>query len=188
MSSPIPAWLKELCELASKSAGWPPDDRYPGASAIAGSGGGDDGQAWLLQMLVNRVEWLQAELSVYLVRKFRQDAYMRRDGRWDTMGSRAAEDIANQLVEFGLWEREPGGQYYRPVAPRVADTTERASKREDRALDALIVSQLRCWEPEEVDIEHLPRLTDEEKAALDSLGPHFVRTLLAANVADTTGG
>ncbi len=41
------------------------------------------------------------------------------------------------------------------------------SEREQRALDALIVSQLRARE-DEVDVEHLPELTDEEREAMDS--------------------
>lgn len=51
--------------------------------------------------------------------------------------------------------------------------------REERALDALIVSQLRATDNDEVDAEHLPELTDEERKALDSLGPDFVDKLLS---------
>lgn len=52
-------------------------------------------------------------------------------------------------------------------------------EREDHAFEALIVSQLRRTEQcDEVDIDHLPQLTNEEKAAMDSLGPDFIRKLL----------
>jgi len=56
---------------------------------------------------------------------------------------------------------------------------------EERALDALFVSQLR-WknnDAEEIDETHLPRLTGDDKAALDSLGPDFMQRLLAGKVA-----
>ena len=56
------------------------------------------------------------------------------------------------------------------------------NEREERALDALIVSQLRFKEDDEVDVEHLPQLTDEDKAALDSLGSDFVGRLLAGEI------
>lgn len=56
------------------------------------------------------------------------------------------------------------------------------NEREDRALDALIVSQLR--RNDETDVEHLPRLTEDEKAALDSLGPAFVDRLFAEETAE----
>lgn len=55
------------------------------------------------------------------------------------------------------------------------------SEREQRALDALIVSQLRARE-DEVDVEHLPELTDEERDALDSFGAKFVDNLLAGKI------
>lgn len=55
------------------------------------------------------------------------------------------------------------------------------SEREQRALDALIVSQLRAGE-DEVDVEHLLELTDEERDALDSFGPKFVDNLLAGKI------
>lgn len=55
--------------------------------------------------------------------------------------------------------------------------------REERALDALFVSQLRWNDAEEIDEARLPRLTDEDKAALDSLGPDFMERLLAGKVA-----
>lgn len=54
------------------------------------------------------------------------------------------------------------------------------SEREQRALDALIVSQLRACD--ETDVDHLPELTDEEREALDSLGPDFVDRLLAGEI------
>ena len=56
-----------------------------------------------------------------------------------------------------------------------------SSEREERALDALIVSQLRARE-DEVDVEHLPELSDEEREALDSFGPNFVDKLLAGKI------
>ncbi len=55
------------------------------------------------------------------------------------------------------------------------------SEREQRALDALIVSQLRAHE-DEVDVEHLPELTDEEREAMDSFGPNFIDNLLAGEI------
>jgi hypothetical protein len=55
-----------------------------------------------------------------------------------------------------------------------------SSEREQRALDALIVSQLRACD--ETDMNHLPELTDEEREALDSLGLDFVDTLLAGGI------
>lgn len=54
------------------------------------------------------------------------------------------------------------------------------SEREQRALDALIVSQLRACD--ETDVDHLPELTDEERKALDSLGPDFVDKLFAGEI------
>ena len=59
-------------------------------------------------------------------------------------------------------------------------TDRSKQERNQRALDALIVSQLRRHEDgDEADLEHLPRLTAEEKQALDSLGPDFIDNLLA---------
>ena len=55
------------------------------------------------------------------------------------------------------------------------------SKREDRAIDALIVSQLRSNRID-VDIEQLPELTQEEREQLDSLGEDFIDRLLAGEV------
>ena len=57
-----------------------------------------------------------------------------------------------------------------------------SSEREERALDALIVSQLRATPDDEIDVEHLPELTDEEREALDSLGSGFVDRLLAGEI------
>lgn len=54
------------------------------------------------------------------------------------------------------------------------------SEREQRALDALIVSQLRACD--ETNVEHLPELTDDERASLDSLGIDFVERLLAGQI------
>lgn len=55
------------------------------------------------------------------------------------------------------------------------------SKREDRAIDALIVSQLRSNRID-VDIEQLPELTQEEREQFNSLGEDFVDRLLAGEV------
>ena len=54
-----------------------------------------------------------------------------------------------------------------------------ATEKEDRAIDALIVLALREPEGDEVDVKHLPRLTKEERAALDSLDPGFIERLLS---------
>ncbi len=51
---------------------------------------------------------------------------------------------------------------------------------ERRALDALIVSQLRAHS--EADVNNLPELTEEERDALDSLGPNFVEKLLIGDI------
>ena len=60
----------------------------------------------------------------------------------------------------------------------MTDRSER--ERNQRALDALIVSQLRRHEKsDEVDIEHLPQLTIEEKNALNSLGSNFIDRVIA---------
>jgi hypothetical protein len=56
------------------------------------------------------------------------------------------------------------------------------SEREDRALDALIVSQLRRHDGDKGDIEHLPKLTDEESEALEGLGPDFIDRVIAGKV------
>lgn len=62
-------------------------------------------------------------------------------------------------------------------------TDKSKQERDQRALDALFVSQLRRHErSDEVDIEHLPKLTKEDKEALDSLGPDFVGRLLAGRL------
>lgn len=53
--------------------------------------------------------------------------------------------------------------------------------REERALDALLVSLLRRVDKDDdyIDPKHLPQLTDEERAAVDALGADFVDRLLA---------
>ena len=63
-----------------------------------------------------------------------------------------------------------------------------SSKHEERALDALIVSQLRATQDDEIDVEHLPELTDEEREALDSLGSDFVNRLLAGEIEEPSDG
>ncbi|GIW88279.1 MAG: hypothetical protein KatS3mg108_2603 [Isosphaeraceae bacterium] len=54
-------------------------------------------------------------------------------------------------------------------------------EREERALDALLVSALRRADKDDevIDPDRLPQLTDEEKAAMRSLGSDFVKRLLA---------
>lgn len=49
------------------------------------------------------------------------------------------------------------------------------SEREDRALDALFVSQLRRHD--QVDIERLPKLTEADLKALEDLDPGFIDRL-----------
>jgi hypothetical protein len=62
-------------------------------------------------------------------------------------------------------------------------TDRSKQERAQRALDALFVSQLRRHERcDEVDTEHLPRLTKEDKEAIDSLGPDFIGRLLAGSL------
>jgi len=51
-------------------------------------------------------------------------------------------------------------------------------EREDRALEALIVSNLRP-DKECLDPEKLPRLTDEERASLKSFRPGFIKELIS---------
>ncbi|MHC4401370.1 MAG: hypothetical protein ACYTG0_16995 [Planctomycetota bacterium] len=55
--------------------------------------------------------------------------------------------------------------------------------REDRALDALIASQLR-WEGDrdKSEKEHLPQLTEADCRAMDALGEDLVERLLAGEV------
>lgn len=55
-----------------------------------------------------------------------------------------------------------------------------SNERKQRAIDALIVSQLRACD--ETDTDHLPELTDEERNALDSLGVDFVERLLDGEI------
>jgi len=52
------------------------------------------------------------------------------------------------------------------------------SEREERAFEALIVSQFRreC-EPDKVKLEDLPALTAKERAALKALGPDLIERL-----------
>ena len=54
-------------------------------------------------------------------------------------------------------------------------------EREERALDALLVSALRrdSQDAERVDPDRLPQLNEDEKAALNALGSDFVKHLLA---------
>jgi len=59
--------------------------------------------------------------------------------------------------------------------------TDRSKQdRDQRALDALIVSQLRLREQcDNVDIDHLPKLTKEEHEVLASLDSEFINRLLS---------
>jgi hypothetical protein len=54
-------------------------------------------------------------------------------------------------------------------------------EREERAVDALLVSALRQQESEgtDVDAKNLPQLTEEEKAAMKALESNFIQRLLA---------
>ena len=54
-------------------------------------------------------------------------------------------------------------------------------EREERAVDALLISALRQQDSEgtDVDAKNLPHLTEEEKAAMKALGSNFIRRLLA---------
>jgi len=54
-------------------------------------------------------------------------------------------------------------------------------EREERALDALLVSTLRRVEKDDdlIESDKLPQLTDEEKAAMNALGPDFIDRILA---------
>src|SRR5262249_42414854 len=54
-------------------------------------------------------------------------------------------------------------------------------EREERAVDALLVSALRPTDSEgtDVDAKNLPQLTDEEKAAMKALGSNSIQRLLA---------
>jgi hypothetical protein len=56
-------------------------------------------------------------------------------------------------------------------------------KREERALEALIVSRLRPRGGNEIDPKKLPVLSEEEKASLNCLKPGFIQKLI--NLADT---
>jgi hypothetical protein len=52
-------------------------------------------------------------------------------------------------------------------------------EREDRALEALIVSRLRSGCSDENDLESLAALTKEEQAQLECLKPGFIERLIA---------
>lgn len=60
----------------------------------------------------------------------------------------------------------------------------RDRERELRAWEALIVLALRYEPDEDVDLKHLPELTDAEKAEIDRmLGPDLIGRLLAEHAA-----
>src|SRR6266536_930690 len=54
-------------------------------------------------------------------------------------------------------------------------------EREERALDALLVSILRRVDKDDdiTELDKLPQLTDEEKAAMNALGTDFIDRILA---------
>jgi hypothetical protein len=53
-------------------------------------------------------------------------------------------------------------------------------EREERAVDALLISALRQEDSEGgVDAKNLPELTEEERAAMKALGGNFIQRLLA---------
>lgn len=52
-------------------------------------------------------------------------------------------------------------------------------EREERALDALLVSVLRRGDDDIIEPDKLPELTEAEKAAMNSLGPDFIDRILA---------
>ena len=58
-------------------------------------------------------------------------------------------------------------------------------EREERAIDALLISALRREGSEvEVDPARLPKLNDAERAAMESLGENYIDKLLASEAAD----
>jgi hypothetical protein len=59
--------------------------------------------------------------------------------------------------------------------------------REERAMEALIVSALRQDDhaDEDVAVDRLPKLTEEEEKALESLGPDFVQRIIAGAVRES---
>ena len=61
------------------------------------------------------------------------------------------------------------------------NTEDAREKQEERALEALVASQLSAHcESEQVDADDLPELNEEELAAMNSLGGDFVTRLIAA--------
>jgi hypothetical protein len=54
-------------------------------------------------------------------------------------------------------------------------------EREERALDALLVSILRKVDKDDdiVELDKLPELTEEERAAMNTLGDDFIARILA---------
>src|ERR1700722_4272259 len=56
-----------------------------------------------------------------------------------------------------------------------------AKEREERAVDALLISALRQKDSDQTEIngKSLPELTDEERAAMKGLGGNFIQRLLA---------
>jgi hypothetical protein len=60
---------------------------------------------------------------------------------------------------------------------------ESKREREERALDALLVSALRRAEKDgdEIDPKRLPKLSEAERTAMNALGSDFMQRLLAGN-------
>jgi hypothetical protein len=56
-----------------------------------------------------------------------------------------------------------------------------SKEREERAVDALLVSALRQQDIDgaDVDVKSLPQLTEEEQVAMKALGSNFIQRLLA---------
>ena len=62
-------------------------------------------------------------------------------------------------------------------------SAESKKEREDRALDALLISALRRADndSDEVDPKRLPKLCEAERTAMNALGSDFVQRLLVGN-------
>jgi hypothetical protein len=98
---------------------------------------------------------------------------------WERTARRAEETIR------ALRERLKRADH--PLAMNEGGTAD--ADKEERALDALLVSLLRLQDDGgEPDVEHLPELTAKEKAALDMLGPDFIKRLIAKEAKHQRGG
>src|SRR5580765_733229 len=86
--------------------------------------------------------------------------------------------IPRRLRKFGWKRRSDSRMNWSAEASVFGNGGMKMSRdREERALEALIVSQLRACD--ETNVEHLPKLTDDERKSLDSLGSDFVQRLLS---------